>query len=68
MRHWLGVFTMGSAHDLCPGRRFETRGSKDPPLRGRHPFPRQEQQLGRYWLLVGCDVPQVHGFAGEGGH
>src|SRR5258707_74860 len=32
MRRWLGVFTMGLAHDLCPGRRSETLGSKDPPL------------------------------------
>jgi len=28
MRRWLGVFTMGSAHDLCPGRRSERHGSK----------------------------------------
>jgi len=67
MRRWFGVFTMGSAHDLCPGRRSETHGSKDPPLKGRQPFPCQEQRPGSYWLLVDCDVPQVHGFLGECG-
>jgi len=67
MRRWLGVFTMGSAHDLCPGRRSETHGPKDPPLQGRQPFPHQEQRPGGYWLLVECDVPQVHGFVANAG-
>jgi len=42
MRRWLGVFAMGSAHDLCPGRRSETHGPKRIPRIARDDNEGQE--------------------------
>src|SRR6266480_4163793 len=56
MRRWLGVFTMTSAHDLCPAADLKRTGLKTPPLQGRQPFPRVGQSDG----VAACDT-----FAGE---
>ena len=50
MRRWLGVFSIGLAHDLCPGRTSETHGFKDPPLRGRSRSRVRSSSLG----AIGC--------------
>jgi len=56
MRRWLGVFTMTSAHDLCPAADLNRTGLKTPPLQGRQPFPR----VGQSDSIAACDT-----FAGE---